>query len=230
MSGSSISAISQPGAAASASGAATSAGGSASDALSSLSGNFSSFLKMLMTQLQNQDPTSPMDTSQFTTELVQFSSVEQQINTNSSLNQLIQLTQGGEVVQSTAMLGHTVTAQSSQLALQNGSAGVQFTAQSAGPVGIAVTDSSGSQLYAGVVKAAAGSNSWTWNGLNSAGAQVPDGAYTVSVTAADANGNATALPFTVSGTATGVTESGSSVQLQLGSLPVDFANIRSVSH
>ena len=64
---------------------------------------------MLMTQLQNQDPTSPMDTNQFTTELVQFSSVEQQINTNTSLTQLIQLTQAGEVMQASAMTGKQVT-------------------------------------------------------------------------------------------------------------------------
>jgi flagellar hook assembly protein FlgD len=56
-----------------------------SAALNSLSANFGDFLKLLMTQLQNQNPTSPLDTNQFTSELVQFSSVEQQINTNTSL-------------------------------------------------------------------------------------------------------------------------------------------------
>ena len=62
-------------------------------ALTALSGNFGDFLKLLMTQLQHQDPTSPLDTNQFTSELVQFSAVEQQINTNTSLTKLIQLTQ-----------------------------------------------------------------------------------------------------------------------------------------
>ena len=76
-----------------------------SAALNSLSANFGDFLKLLMTQLQNQDPTSPLDTNQFTSELVQFSSVEQQINTNTSLTQLIQLTQAGEVMQASSMTG-----------------------------------------------------------------------------------------------------------------------------
>ena len=53
--------------------------------LASLSSNFSDFLNLLMTQLKNQDPTSPMDANSFTSELVEFSSVEQQINTNTSL-------------------------------------------------------------------------------------------------------------------------------------------------
>ena len=86
----------------------------------SLSSNFNDFLSMLMTQLQNQDPTSPMDTNQFTSELVQFSSVEQQINTNTSLTQLIQLTQAGEVMQASAMTGKQVTVSSDHVPLQNG--------------------------------------------------------------------------------------------------------------
>jgi flagellar basal-body rod modification protein FlgD len=90
----------------------TSASQTGSAALNSLSANFGDFLQLLMTQLQNQDPTSPLDTNQFTSELVQFSSVEQQIDTNSSLTQLIQLTQGGEVMQASAMTGKQETVSS----------------------------------------------------------------------------------------------------------------------
>ncbi len=201
-----------------------------SDPLGSLTSNFSSFLQMLMTQLQNQDPTSPMDTNQFTTELVQFSSVEQQINTNNSLKQLIQLTQGGEVVQSTGMLGHTVTAQSNQLALQNGSAAVQFTLPTAGRVGAVVSNSSGNQLFATTLNASAGANTWTWNGQNGAGTALPDGGYNVVLTQENPDGSSAALPFTISGKATGVLSQGQSVQLELGSVPIDFADIRSVSN
>ncbi len=82
------------------------------NALASLSNNFSTFLNMLMTQLQNQDPTSPMDSNQFTQELVEFSGVEQQINTNSSLTQLIQLTQAGELMQGSTLDGKQLTVQS----------------------------------------------------------------------------------------------------------------------
>src|ERR1700692_3621762 len=92
---------------------------SSQNALTSLSSNFQDFLSMLMTQLQNQDPSSPMDTNQFTTELVQFSSVEQQINTNTSLTKLIQLTQAGEVMQASAMNGKQVTVTSDHVPLQN---------------------------------------------------------------------------------------------------------------
>ena len=67
-----------------------------------------------------------MDSNQFTTELVQFSSVEQQINTNNSLAQLIQLTQASQVEQSSSMIGKPATVTSSQLSLQNGAAAINF--------------------------------------------------------------------------------------------------------
>ena len=95
------------------------ASAAATNALTNLSSNFQDFLGMLMTQLQNQDPTSPMDTNQFTQELVEFSSVEQQINTNSSLTQLIQLTQSGQVEQSASIVGHQVELNSANIVVQN---------------------------------------------------------------------------------------------------------------
>ena len=93
------------------------------DPLSSLSSNLNNFLNLLMTQLKNQDPTTPTDTSQFTTQLVQFASVEQQINIDNGVQSLIQLTQSNAVLQASSLVGKTVTATSTQISLQNGGAG-----------------------------------------------------------------------------------------------------------
>lgn len=214
-----------------ASAASTSAASqTANNALVSLSSNFGDFLQMLMTQLQNQDPTSPMDTNQFTSELVQFSGVEQQINTNSSLTQLIQLTQGSEVMQATAMDGKQVTVQSSQVALQNGSGTLNFTTTAAEPVAIAITNASGQVVYSTGLTSTAGRNTWTWNGQGNNGNQLPDGAYNVAIETGNASGSATPVPFTVTGTATGVQNLGSGVQLQLGALTVPFSAVQSVGN
>jgi flagellar basal-body rod modification protein FlgD len=212
--------------------ATTSAGATANAAnpLVALSSNFNDFLQMLMTQLQNQDPTSPMDTNEFTTELVQFSGVEQQINTNSSLTQLIQLTQAGETMQGTSMTGKQVTVQSTQVALQNGSGTLNFTDTTAGPVAIAISNSAGQQLYATSLTATAGQNSWTWNGSSSSGSQLPDGAYSAAVVGGNADGTTTALPFTVTGTATGVQSLSTGMQLQIGALSVPFSAVQSVGN
>lgn len=198
-------------------------------ALSGLTSNFTGFLKMLMTQLKNQDPTSPMDTNQFTSELVQFSSVEQQIATNTSLTKLIELTQAGEIMQASAMIGKRVTVESDHLPVQDGKGTLQFTASESQPVQIAVFSESGAKIRDETVAGAKGSNTWTWDGRSGAGVRVPDGAYKVAVTGAGQNGTSTALPFTVSGTATGVAHENNAVHLQLGTLGVAFGAVRSVA-
>lgn len=209
---------------------ASSVTGQSANPLASLSSNFGDFLNLLMTQLKNQDPTSPMDANSFTSELVEFSSVEQQINTNSSLTQLIQLTQASDVTQSSAILGKQVTVQSSQIPLQNGSGSLNFTAPTAEPVTITVQGASGNTLRQVTVNAAQGSNTWNWNGATGSGQTLPDGAYTVAVTSGIAGASATGLPFTVVGTATGVTTQNNTVNLQLGALSVPFSSITSVAN
>ncbi len=201
-----------------------------SAALNSLSANFGDFLKLLMTQLQNQDPTSPLDTNQFTTELVQFSSVEQQINTNNSLTQLIQLTQAGEVMQASSITGKRVTVSSDHVPLQNGQGAIQFTAPAAEPVDIAIYKDNGTKLRDVMLTSVKGSNTWTWDGTDSTGRAVPDGSYKVAVTGANTDGTTSALTFSVIGTATGVQNQSNSVQLQLGALSVGFDKLQSVGN
>jgi len=199
------------------------------DALSSLTSNFNDFLNLLMTQLQNQDPTSPMDTNQFTSELVQFASVEQQINTNSALTQLISLTQTGEVMQSSSLVGENVLLNSSTLPLQNGSATLQYTATSAEPVAIAIYNSSGEQVYDTTLTSTAGTNTFTWNGESNAGAQMTDGPYYVAVEGVSSDGTTTALPFSVEGTITGVeTSSSGTLDLELGATSLPFSSVQQV--
>jgi flagellar basal-body rod modification protein FlgD len=199
-------------------------------ALNSLSSNFSDFLSLLMTQLKNQDPSSPMDSNTFTIELVQFSGVEQQISTNSDLTQLIQLTQASQVEQSSSMIGKPVTVTSSQLSLQNGTAAINFNTATAEPVGIAVYNSTGAQVQTATLTSAAGANTWTWNGQSASGATMPDGPYTVSVNSIGATGTAAAVPFTVTGIATSVVNNAGTVQVQMGGLTLPFSAVDSVGN
>ncbi|HEY8289758.1 MAG TPA: flagellar hook assembly protein FlgD [Acetobacteraceae bacterium] len=210
--------------------AAANASQASDTALTSLSSNFGDFLGMLMTQLQNQDPTSPMDTNQFTSELVQFSSVEQQINTNASLTQLIQLTQAGEIMQSSAMVGKQVAVQSSDLTLQNGRAALSYTAPAAEPVAISITSDTGAKILDAPVTSARGTNTWTWDGTDASGNTLPDGTYKVTVTGTGTDGSSTALPFTVTGTATGVQNQNNTLTLQLGALSVPFSAVAAVGN
>ena len=204
--------------------------GQGTSPLGSLSSNFNNFLSLLMTQLKNQDPTSPLDTNQFTSQLVQFSSVEQQINTNTSLTQLIQLTQASEITQSSAILGKQITVQSNQIALQNGAGSLRFITPAPANVSISVLDAASRKVRDVTMNGAQGMNAWNWDGKDNNGRTVPDGAYTVAVTGGATGAKTAALPFTVVGTATGVTAQNNTVNLQLGSLSVPFSAVRSVGN
>jgi len=197
-------------------------------AVSSLTGNFNNFLTMLMTQLKSQDPTQPLDSTQFISELVQFSSVEQQIATNNNLTQLIQLTQASQIEQSSSMLGKHATVNSAELSLQNGSSQINFTTKTSETVAIAVYNAGGTQLQTGTFKTNAGVNVWQWNGKAANGVTLPDGAYKVTVNSIGSNGSTSAIPFTVTGTVTSVQSQNGSVQLQMGGLTVPFNSVQSV--
>lgn len=198
------------------------------NALAGLSSNFSDFLSLLMTQLKNQDPSSPMDSNQFTTELVQFSGVEQQISANTDLTQLIQISQASQVEQSAAIIGKPITVASKQLTLQNGASDINFNTATPESVGIAVYNSAGAQIQTATVTSTAGANSWKWNGQSANGTTMPDGAYTVTVTALGANASKAAIPFTVTGTATSIQNSSGTVQVQMGGLTLPFSAVQSV--
>lgn len=204
----------------------TSASATNKNAASSLSGNLQDFLKMLMTQLKNQDPTSPMDTQSFTTELVQFASVEQQINTNSNLTQLISLTQSDSLLQASSLVGRTVQVTATQMPVQNGSGSLTFTAATPGTTQIAISTPAGVPVLSTTVNATAGSNTWAWNGKDSQGNTVADGSYTVKVTGADS----TALPFTVSGKVSGLNNTGSELDLLLGAQSANITAMQSVQN
>ena len=91
---------------ASGSAASTAAATNASTSASTVASQYQTFLKMLTTELQNQDPTQPLDSSQFTSQLAQFSSLEQQLQTNSNLSNLITAQQSATFNSAIGYIGH----------------------------------------------------------------------------------------------------------------------------
>lgn len=196
---------------------ATAAAGAAS---TTLGNNYQTFLKLLMTQLQNQDPTSPLDTNQFTQQLVQYSSVEQQIATNTNLGTLISLSQSNAVLQSAGLVGHEVTFTSDQLSLQSGQASLHLNAATAGKATITIADANNKVVSNSRIDVARGNTDYQWTPTG-----LPDGAYKVTVTDADGN----SLPFTTTATATSVSQSNNTTTLSLGALSIPFSAITTVA-
>jgi flagellar basal-body rod modification protein FlgD len=212
--------------------AATSSTGTSStpDAMAQLSGNFSTFLTLLTTQLKNQDPTSPMDSNTFTQQLVEFSQVEQQINTNSNLSTLISQGTAQSGAYATSYLGKTVTVTGGQGSLTGGQASWNYNlSAAANSTTLSVTDANVNVVYSGAGSIAAGNNSFTWNGKDNNGNQLPDGAYSLAVTAA---GNGAAVTTSVSsvGQVSEVNMTGGTPQLVIGSMNVGLSSIGSVQN
>jgi flagellar basal-body rod modification protein FlgD len=209
----------------------TSATSTGADAMSQLSGNFDTFLQLLTTQLQNQDPTSPMDTNQFTQQLVEYSQVEQQINTNSNLQTLITQGTSQSGAYATSYLGKTVTVSGGKGALTDGTATWNYNlGATAASSTLTVTNASGATVYTGAGNTSQGNNSFTWNGQDNNGNQQPDGTYTLSVNASDTSGSTITSAVTSTGQVSEVDMSSGTPQLVIGSMEVGLSGISNVTN
>jgi flagellar basal-body rod modification protein FlgD len=201
------------------------------NAMKQLSGNFSTFLTLLTTQLKNQDPTSPMDSNDFTQQLVMYSQVEQQIGTNDNLKTLIAQGTSNAAAMTTGYLGKKVSITNGNASLTNGSATWTYNLEStAASNQITISDSRGRIVYAGTGQTAAGNNTFTWDGKDNNGNQLPDGTYKLTVTAADLAGNTVTSSVASVGTVTQIDMTGNEPQLIVGHMELGLGDIAAVAN
>ena len=183
----------------------SSASGLSGNANQTIAGNFQTFLTLLTTQLQNQNPLDPLDTNQFTQQLVEFAGVEQQLKTNDSLSTLVSLQQTAEATQALQFVGKNAIVSGNTAALSNSQATWELNVPSASTVNITIANSAGQTVYSNSFAANAGNNQpFTWNGQGNDGTQWPDGNYTLTATAADSSGNSVGITSQVGGTVSSV--------------------------
>lgn len=192
-----------------------------------LSGDLDTFLKLLTTQLQNQDPTAPMDADQLTQQLVQFSTVEQQINTNNTLQQLLSLQQASQLGEAAGLVGERVAVETDRLPLQSGSATVNLPAAATARIArIEVRDASNLLVRTSDVTLGTAPMAWNWDGKATNGTQRADGTYRITVSGRDGDGAAVPLGFTVTGLVTGAVRDNGAVTVRMGSLNVGYDSLR----
>jgi flagellar basal-body rod modification protein FlgD len=164
-----------------------------------LAGNFQTFLTLLTTQLKNQNPLDPLDTNQFTAQLVQFAQVEQQLKSNDQLATLVSIEKSAQSTTALAFVGQNIAVDGQTATLKNSSATWSFQVPKPISATVTVKSSTGQTVYSGSFSMDTGLQSFAWDGRDNTGTLWPDGKYTISITGKDASGQTVSVPTEVEG-------------------------------
>jgi flagellar basal-body rod modification protein FlgD len=194
-----------------------------------IANNFQTFLTLLTTQLQNQNPLDPLDTNQFTQQLVQFAGVEQQLKTNDSLSQLVTLQQTTQATQALGFVGKTALVDGSTATMTNSSATWHLNVPTDSTVDITVANSTGQTVFTGKYTAAAGTDiPFTWSGMGNDGTQWPDGKYTITATGKDVANNNVGIAAQVQGVVSSVDLTQSPPLLTIDGASYTLSQVKSI--
>lgn len=196
-----------------------------------LSGNFSTFLTLLTTQLKNQDPTSPMDSNAFTQQLVMYSQVEQQIDTNTNLNTLISQGTTNAGTMAAAYLGKKVSVTNGNGSLLGGAANWTYNlgAESSATT-LSIADSKGRTVFSKAGETDAGNHTFAWDGKDANGNQLDDGTYTLTVGAIDSANNKITTSVASAGTVSQIDMTGGTPKLVVGTMELDVSDIAALAN
>lgn len=197
---------------------------------SAFSSDYTTFLNLLTAQIKNQDPLSPMDTTAWTAQLVQYSSVEQQLKANGYLETIANNNTQNSMNAAVGYIGKTVTADQSTSTLKDGSADWQYALSAeATSATLSVSDSEGNVVWSGPASdMTTGTHDFSWDGKDSAGKDLPEGQYTLSIKAANAAGDVDAA-IGVTGVVTSAADVDGTVVLKVGDTSVPLTDVTSVS-
>ncbi len=203
--------------------------GQASSDNSNIAGDFDAFLQILTTQLQNQNPLDPLDTNQFTQQLVQFAGVEQSIKQNENLEALIQMSAASTATAATSFIGKKVMIQSTVQTLEDGKAEWSYysSGQATGAT-YTIRDEDGNTVWTETKDVRSGRNPYVWNGRDNDGNRVDDGDYSLTIEATDENGDTMQISVEVSVVIDGVDYSGNEPVLLVGDQGVPLSQVTAV--
>jgi flagellar basal-body rod modification protein FlgD len=208
--------------------AATTSNAATTAANDTLASNFTSFLQLLTTQLKNQNPLDPLDTNQFTQQLVQFAQVEQQLKSNTQLETLVSLQKATQATQALGYVGQTVALDGQTAKLANGTAGWSFNSPKPASATVNIINSAGATVFTGAYSLDTGVQNFVWDGRNNSGVKQPDGDYKLSITAKDASGQAVTVSTEIQGIVDSVDLSKSPPTLMVGTTEYALDKIKRV--
>ncbi len=187
----------------------------ASTTTTGIADNFQTFLTLLTTQLQHQNPLDPLDTNQFTQQLVQFAGIEQQLKSNEQLKALVEIEKSAQATQALVYVGNTVAVDGSKAQFDK-SATWNFHSEKDTTATITITSSTGQTAYSGNFSLRQGNSSFVWDGKGNDDVQWPAGSYTLTATGTDSSGKQVAISTEVQGIVDSVDLSASPPLLSIG--------------
>jgi len=191
---------------------------------------YTTWITLLATQLQNQDPTNPVDATEFTGQLISLSALEQQALSNETLSSLLEVSEDLQTMSAYDYLGANITAYGDTANFTDGSAEWGYELDSsASTVTITVMDADGDTVYTTEGETSSGSHTFTWDGTTDSGGTAEDGTYQISVEATDSDGSAVDVTTTVNGTVTGAATMDGTVVLLMGDIAVPLSYLVSVT-
>ncbi len=194
-----------------------------------IAGDFDKFLRLLTTQLQNQDPMSPLDANEFTAQLVQFSEVEQSVAMNKHLTNLIAMQEGTQAQNALSYVGRDIDALGSSFPLSNGKAELFYNVDGkAKSVALQVVDQNGNVVRTIPGTTLTGQQRISWDGKDAAGKQLKDGTYKLQVVARDADNKALPTQGGFTGRVDQVTNVDGALTLYVGKIKVPMSEIVAV--
>lgn len=199
------------------------------NALGDLSKTYDNFLLLLTKQLQNQDPLSPMDTAQFTEQLVSFASVEQMIQQNAKMDELIKLQSSTNAYAAASFLGTDVAVASDKIMLTDGSVRFDYELETnAGKAVLNIYNSNNQLVMLMDANKTIGTHRAMWDGTDYFGKKLPDGQYRVSVTYEDTLGKQHTADITSYGTVDGADIVDGRVLLSIGDLRIPLEDVTKI--
>lgn len=186
------------------------------------------FLRLLTTQLQNQDPSNPVSNEEFVAQLAQFSQLEELQGISAGLESLYLVNSSMNNASMTNLLGRNVVARSDTFHYGgSGDEEIRFDAESAATTAtLTVTDADGDVVWSGDMGSIAeGEGSYTWNGTDTSGAVVEAGDYTFTVTAYDVNGEEVEVTELVEGVIDQMSFEDGSARPTIDGVPIDLGDI-----
>lgn len=203
--------------------------GRASKAQSTIAGSFDTFLSLLTTQLKNQNPLEPLNTNEFTAQLVQFAGVEQGIQTNQNLENLLSLTTASTLTGAVGFIGKAITAEGVTAEFDGAQAVWSYSVPKDSPdAEVTIFNSAGKVVFNEKTTLEAGNQTLAWTGRTTDGTQAPAGTYRIAISAKDVEGNAMTVNTTVTGIVDGVDMTESEPYLTVNGNKVKFSAVKSV--